>query len=98
MCDVRIRKEWLALEPEEWVRQHFACCLWWTLDGRFREWCWSTLFGLVRWTDGWTSLVFDRDGHVVLAVEVKAPQVALDARSRRSSVLDMTWRFRVPLA
>ncbi len=66
------------------------CCLWWTLDGRFREWFWSTLFGLDRWTEGWMWLVL---------IETDTWFSQLRSRLRRwrwikkspIKCLDMTW-------
>ena len=74
-----IRRRWVALEPEEWVRQHVVAALvssGWAAGRMVLEH--PVRFGAV---DGRIDIaVFDRSGKVELAVEVKAPSVALDAR------------------
>ena len=74
-----VRRKWVALEPEEWVRQHVVAALvasGWPLGRMVLEH--PVRFGQV---DGRIDIAcFDRAGRVELAVEVKAPQVPLDAR------------------
>ncbi len=74
-----VRRKWVALEPEEWVRQHVVAALvssGWRLGRMVLEH--PVRFGQV---DGRIDIAaFDRDGKVALAVEVKAPNVALGAR------------------
>lgn len=86
-----IRKKWLALEPEEWVRQHLVLSLvdlGWPISRMVLEH--PVRFGQV---DGRVDVAcFDRNGHVVLAVEVKAPQVALDQK-----VADQVSRYDLAL-
>jgi len=73
----RVRKRWVALEPEEWVRQHIVAALvdsGWPLGRMVLEH--PVRFGQVA---GRIDIaVFDRAGNVELAVEVKAPQVPLN--------------------
>jgi len=74
-----VRRKWVALEPEEWVRQHVVAALvasGWPLGRMVLEH--PVRFGQV---DGRIDIAcFDLAGRVELAVEVKAPQVPLDAR------------------
>ncbi len=74
----RVRKSWVALEPEEWVRQHIVAALvdsGWPLGRMVLEY--PVRFGQVA---GRIDIaVFDSIGNVELAVEVKAPRVPLDA-------------------
>lgn len=73
-----VRRRWVALEPEEWVRQHVVGALvdaGWALGRMVLEH--PVRFGQV---DGRIDIaVFDRQRRVELAVEVKAPQVVLNA-------------------
>lgn len=74
-----VRRKWVALEPEEWVRQHVVESLagsGWPLSRMVLEH--PVRFGQV---DGRIDIAcFDREGRIELAVEVKAPRVKLDAR------------------
>jgi predicted type IV restriction endonuclease len=74
-----VRKKWVALEPEEWVRQHVVHALvdsGWPLGRMVLEY--PVRFGQVA---GRIDIAcIDRDGHVSLAAEIKAPQVRLDER------------------
>lgn len=83
----QVRKRWVALEPEEWVRQHLVAALadsGWPIGRMVLEH--PVRFGQVS---GRIDIaVFDRVGNVELAVEVKAPQVALNA-----AVADQVGRY-----
>ena len=74
-----VRRKWVALEPEEWVRQHIVAALvqsGWPLGRMVLEH--PVRFGKVS---GRVDIAcFDRSGAVCLAVEVKAPQVPLDEK------------------
>lgn len=74
-----VRRKWVALEPEEWVRQHVVAALvdsGWPLGRMVLEH--PVRFGGV---EGRIDIAcFDITGRIALAVEVKAPHVALDAR------------------
>lgn len=90
-----VRKKWLVLQPEEWVRQHviaylvndLQCPL--SLIGVEQG---ITLNGLSKRAD---VVVHDRAAKPLLLVECKAPEVKMDQR-----VLDQAARynlvFRVP--
>lgn len=74
-----VRKKWVALEPEEWVRQHVVLALvdsGWPLGRMVLEY--PVRFGQV--TGRIDIACIDRDGQVALAAEVKAPQVRLDEK------------------
>ena len=73
-----IRKKWIALTPEEWVRQHFIKYL--VLHKGYPE----SLIGvevsfkvnsLTRRAD---ILIYNRLGNPVLIIECKAPEVKID--------------------
>ena len=74
-----VRRKWVALEPEEWVRQHIVAALaasGWPLGRMVLEH--PVRFGQVS---GRVDIAcFDRAGSVCLAVEVKAPHVPLDEK------------------
>ncbi len=74
-----MRRKWVALEPEEWVRQHVVAALvqsGWPLGRMVLEH--PVRFGQVS---GRVDIAcFDRSGDVALAVEVKAPHVPLDEK------------------
>ena len=74
-----VRRKWVALEPEEWVRQHIVAALvqsGWPLGRMVLEH--PVRFGQVS---GRVDIAcFDRSGEVCLAVEVKAPHVPLDEK------------------
>ena len=86
-----VRKKWVKLEPEEWVRQHVVHALvgaGWPLSRMVLEH--PVRVGQV---DGRIDIAcFDRDGRVELAVEVKAPQVRLD-----QSVADQVAKYDLAL-
>lgn len=86
------RKKWVALTPEEWVRQHFA----WMLvrdkgymPGRIGNEVSITLNGTARRCD---TVVFDARMQPYMIVEYKAPEVALSQR-----VFDQIVRYNMVL-
>lgn len=88
-----IRKKFVVLTPEEWVRQHLihyllkvkACPP--ALIAVERE---INLYGLARRFD---LVVFDREGKPWLLVECKAPSVLLTRQ-----VFDQAFRYNISLA
>ena len=86
-----VRSKWIKLEPEEWVRQHIVAALataGWPLSRMVLEF--PVRFGQV---EGRIDIAcFDRWGRVVMAVEVKAPQVHLN-----QSVADQVARYDLAL-
>lgn len=87
-----LRKKWLALTPEEWVRQHFV----WFLQ-RYRNFPSSlianeygiSLNGTIRRCD---SVVFDRTLRPLAICEYKAPSVAVTQK-----VFDQISRYNIVL-
>ncbi|MEO9482070.1 MAG: type I restriction enzyme HsdR N-terminal domain-containing protein [Ekhidna sp.] len=75
-----IRKKWVFLTPEEWVRQHFLHLLIAHLDyprGMFKLEHTMSYFKSLKRSD---IIVLDREGGVFLLVECKAPDVKLDQK------------------
>lgn len=75
-----IRKKWIVMTPEEWVRQHFINLLITHLGypkGMFKLEHTMSYFKNLKRSD---ILVLDRDGHVLLLVECKSPEVKLDQK------------------
>lgn len=90
-----IRKKWIVLTPEEWVRQHFIRYL---IDHKAYP---ASLIGvevtfkvnsLTRRAD---ILVYNRLGNPVLIVECKAPSVKIDNKVF-DQVVAYNFRFRLP--
>ncbi len=88
-----IRKKWLVLTPEEWVRQHFINLLVAHLNypkGLIKLEQSMKYFKNAKRSD---ITVLDRNGNVFLLVECKAPDIALDKKvmsqlSEYNKVLD----------
>ncbi|WP_420318064.1 type I restriction enzyme HsdR N-terminal domain-containing protein [Ekhidna sp.] len=75
-----IRKKWITLIPEEWVRQHFINLLITHLaypKGLFKLEQTMSYFKNQKRSD---IVVLDRDGKVFLLVECKAPSIRLDQK------------------
>lgn len=88
-----IRKKYVVLTPEEWVRQHVIHFL--TEVKNYPEALMSVereigLYGLRRRFD---VVMFDRMGHPWLLLECKAPTVGLDRH-----VFDQAFRYNMVLA
>ena len=76
----RLRRRWVALTPEEWVRQHFVAFL--IAERAYPEALMGnevslTLTGTARRCD---TVVFDRGLHPLCIVEYKAPEVKITQR------------------
>ncbi len=87
-----IRKKWLVLTPEEWVRQHLIKFL---VDDRKYP---SSLIalerlvnvnGLAQRTD---AVVYDRNGQALVVCECKAPEIAINQR-----VFDQAARYNASI-
>jgi type I site-specific restriction endonuclease len=87
-----IRKKWLVLTPEEWVRQHLIKFL--VEDRKYP----SSLFalerlvnvnGLPQRTD---IVVYDRKGRALVVCECKAPEIAIN-----QSVFDQAARYNATI-
>ncbi len=77
----RWRQRWVALTPEEWVRQHFVSMLVTEkgyLSGRIANEISITLNGTSRRCD---TVVYDRTMRPVMIVEYKAPDVQVSQRT-----------------
>lgn len=78
-----IRKKWVTLTPEEWVRQHFVNLLISYLGypkGLFKLEQSLTYFKNQKRSD---IAVLDKEGNVFLLVECKAPSIKLDQKAMR---------------
>lgn len=88
----RLRRRYVALTPEEWVRQHFVSYL---IDHKgypaplMANEVALTLNGTSRRCD---TVVFDREGHPAVIVEYKAPSVAITQK-----VFDQIVRYNMTL-
>lgn len=77
----RIRKKFIQLTPEEWVRQHFIHLLIDQLGypvGLFQVERGHTYFGSAKRSD---ILIFDTSGKSLLLVECKAPTVLINEKA-----------------
>lgn len=88
-----LRRKWVALTPEEWVRQHFVNFL--VADRGFPSVLMANEIGLKlnSMTRRCDTVVFDRSLHPLVIVEYKAPTVAVtqkvfDQIARYNMVLD----------
>ncbi len=88
----RIRKKYVALTPEEWVRQHLA---WYFIETHAFPAALIniekkiTLHGLTKRTD---MVLFNRQGSPVMLVECKAPSVKIS-----QAVMDQAGRYNLAL-
>ena len=77
----RLRKRWVALTPEEWVRQHFVA---WLINAKgFPEALMGnevslTQNGIARRCD---TVVGDHTGQPLVIVEYKAPNIAISQKT-----------------
>lgn len=93
-----VRKRWVALTPEEWVRQHFLNHLVHDLGcpaSLVRVECTLSLNGLTKRAD---LVVYDRTGAPLALVECKAPgvkitQAVFDQAARYNMVFKVKWLF-----
>ncbi len=89
------RKKWVALTPEEWVRQNLLHYMTSVLDypvGLVAIEMSIRINGLNRRCD---MVVFNRRGIPVMLVECKAPDVKLDQKVF-NQVAHYNWNFQVP--
>ena len=87
-----LRQKYITLTPEEWVRQHFTAYLVAHCGyphGRMGNEISITQNGISRRCD---TLVYDKEGAVVMIIEYKAPHVALTQK-----VFDQTVRYNMSL-
>jgi predicted type IV restriction endonuclease len=81
MIFCNIRKRYVALTPEEWVRQHFTTFL--VSEKRYPPALLANevqieLNGLKKRCD---TLVYNRHGEIVMIIEYKAPEVAITQKT-----------------
>lgn len=87
-----LRQRWVALTPEEWVRQHFTH---WMVDslgypaGRLGNEISLIQNGMKRRCD---SVFYDEQGQPAIIIEYKAPSVALSTK-----VVDQACRYNMVL-
>jgi len=76
-----VRKKYVALTPEEWVRQHFIHLM--INHLKYPKSLISIEFSIQYFKSGKRSdiLLNDRNGHPFLLVECKAPDVSLDGKA-----------------
>lgn len=75
------RERWVALTPEEWVRQHFVAMLKSTLDypgSRIGNEIGLRFNGMIRRCD---TVVYDRCARPAMIVEYKAPSIAISQKT-----------------
>lgn len=87
-----LRQQWVALTPEEWVRQHFVHFL-----IEERNYPAGRMGNEISLKVGETkkrcdTVVYDKHGEPVIIIEYKAPSVAITQK-----VFDQTWRYNLPL-
>lgn len=76
-----LRRKWLVLTPEEWVRQNFVAYLTDTLGypaGLMGNEISITLNGTARRCD---TVIFNRDGSPLMIVEYKAPHITISQQT-----------------
>lgn len=90
-----IRKKYVRLTPEEWVRQHFAMYL--VNEGNYPPGLIiiEASFGLYRTKKRIDILVHDRAGKPVMIVECKEPDTPLDEKVFEQ-IATYNMEFRVP--
>ena len=77
----QIRKKWIILTPEEWVRQN--CIRFLEKEKKFNKSLISVekKISLNNTTKRFDILVYDNDGSCLLLVECKAPNIKIDQNS-----------------
>lgn len=73
-----VRKKWLVLTPEEWVRQHVIGFLNSNYQIPFSLMSVEKSFNYNGLTKRWDIVVFDREGSPIQLIECKRPEVKLD--------------------
>lgn len=87
-----LRKRFVALTPEEYVRQHFVHFL--THEKGFPEGCIANEVPLMvgQMKKRCDTVIYDNQAKPLVIVEYKAPTVAITQK-----VFDQTWRYNLPL-
>lgn len=90
-----LRKKYVRLTPEEWVRQHFIQYL--VQEGRYPAGLIAVeyMFRFNKLIKRIDILVHDRDGKPVMIVECKAPDVSIDDLVF-NQIVEYNMKFRVP--
>lgn len=87
-----LRKRYVALTPEEWVRQHFVhflVSLKKYPEGRMGNEISLQVGEMKKRCD---TVVYDQNAHPLAIIEYKAPSVPITQK-----VFDQTWRYNLPL-
>lgn len=90
-----VRRKWLALTPEEWVRQHFIHYL-----NTYKNYPLSLMavekglevYGLKKRYD---LVCYDAGMRAVMLVECKAPEVPMDQKVLEQAAI-YNWKLKVP--
>ena len=79
----QIRKKWLVLQPEEWVRQHFIYMLIELLD--YPKGLVSVEYSIKYFRNAKRSdiVILNHDGQVFMLIECKAPDVRITNKSAK---------------
>lgn len=87
-----LRRKWVVLTPEEWVRQHFTA--WLTTEYHYPSLLMTNEIGLdVNGTrKRCDTVIFGRDGKPMIIVEYKAPSIAIT-----QTVFDQIVRYNMRL-
>ena len=72
-----LRKKWLLLTPEEWVRQHFTSYLRTDLSYPVSLMANEIAIKLNNTSKRCATVVYDRHGQPIMIIEYKAPSIAL---------------------
>ncbi len=72
-----LRKKWLLLTPEEWVRQHFTTYMQTRLSYPASLMANEIAIKLNNTTKRCDTVVYDRNGQPIMIVEYKAPSIPL---------------------
>lgn len=87
-----IRKKYVVLTPEEWVRQHVVYYLIYTKKFRQSYINVEKVFKINGITKRYDIVVFDTDGSIYLLIECKQPNVAIS-----QDVFDQIARYNLKL-
>lgn len=72
-----LRKKWLLLTPEEWVRQHFTAYMQTKLSYPASLMANEIAIKLNNTTKRCDTVVYDRNGQPIMIIEYKAPAITL---------------------
>lgn len=87
-----LRQLWVALTPEEWVRQHFVHYLIEVKHYPYGRMGNEISLKVGEMKKRCDTVIYGKHGEPIIIVEYKAPHVAISQR-----VFDQTWRYNLPL-